>query len=353
MFFGNMGSDKVKKPTFHNTVIGKIKCKHKKDEKAEKKLLDYLLDYLPEFFFLHNFGTRQSKGYGSFTVETIEGVKNISKNVSSFFNYEYSVSNSNNSKNKKQAGSLQMALLKALPVSNENNFDKSINALEKTDWFYNSLRSGINLKNKKGQTTYYFKSALFMYVNNVLKKQWEKKTIKAEYFSEILEKQNNKHKKTDILNNAKKQDKDFKLKNYKDLLGLSSMEEWKFPYKTKIQKIDISDVVDRFKSPILFKPIIKDDGTISVFFDIFLNDEIKSYYGTKFKVITEDKDDLILPMPNEFNYSKFLNYTFEKIVPQKHAKLPKVYGDKPDRYAQKIHKSLEKIYNQLKKQTTK
>ncbi|KGN84804.1 hypothetical protein HQ41_03985 [Porphyromonas sp. COT-290 OH860] len=49
-----------------NKIEGKIYTKH-------SVLLEELRKYLPEFFVLHNFGARQTKGFGSFTIGAIDG----------------------------------------------------------------------------------------------------------------------------------------------------------------------------------------------------------------------------------------------------------------------------------------
>ncbi|MFK2207930.1 hypothetical protein ACIXJQ_15385 [Bacteroides fragilis] len=40
-------------------------------------LINKIQTYLPAFFICHNFGTRNNKGFGSFTVEYINNQKNI------------------------------------------------------------------------------------------------------------------------------------------------------------------------------------------------------------------------------------------------------------------------------------
>lgn len=49
-----------------NKIEGKIYTKH-------SVLLEEIRKYLPEFFVLHNFGARQTKGFGSFTIGAIDG----------------------------------------------------------------------------------------------------------------------------------------------------------------------------------------------------------------------------------------------------------------------------------------
>ncbi len=106
MYFGNMGDGKDKHFAVSDGINGKIKSKH-------KGLLHKIESVLSEFFFLHNFGTRQSKGYGSFTVESIDGEK---------VEFEYS---------SKYSFSLDA-----------DNWQK---AMAQLDFFYKSLRSGINI----------------------------------------------------------------------------------------------------------------------------------------------------------------------------------------------------------------
>lgn len=72
MFFGNMGIDE-NDPAFKKTVFysGDIKvtvlC-------FIEELYKLIKDNIQEFFLVHNFGTRQSKGFGGFTVSKINDV---------------------------------------------------------------------------------------------------------------------------------------------------------------------------------------------------------------------------------------------------------------------------------------
>ncbi|MCD7768508.1 MAG: hypothetical protein LUH36_00085, partial [Oscillospiraceae bacterium] len=66
MYFGNMGEGKDKNGVFSRDGLRlKITCMVS-DQAAREALLDFIEENLELFFLTHNFGTRQTKGYGGF-----------------------------------------------------------------------------------------------------------------------------------------------------------------------------------------------------------------------------------------------------------------------------------------------
>ena len=162
MYFGNMGDDDNKDKHFRKAdfVEGIILTQW-------SELEVFVKNNISKFFFIHNFGTRQSKGYGSFTVEKINN-----KTIDSKFKADY-----------------------CFRIKTDDWQD----ALFKTGLFYQSLRSGINigspiyssvkgshgsaLKHQEMDTKFYMKPIVFLYAKDVDKQQWDKKTIKQTYFN--------------------------------------------------------------------------------------------------------------------------------------------------------------------------
>lgn len=248
MYFGNMGDGEDKHLVFADGVEGKIKCKN-------EDLLEKLESKLPEFFFLHNFGTRQSKGYGSFTVDD-------SVFTPSLFKYSFTI----------------------------NSIRGFEDVMSNIGWFYQSLRSGFNL-NIRGNEIY-LKPAIFHYLSskNIT---WDKKSIKEAYENNNTPKNRN---------------------NYKDLLGLSTSEKWGKDFT--LTKEDVKKEVTRYKSPIFFKPII-DGSTATVYFDYFEPKYLQSFIGTEFKIKANGRGNLKMYIPNNFDFEDFLKFSCQLNMKEK------------------------------------
>ncbi len=347
MFFGNMGSDNIKNPTLHNTIIGKIKCKHKKDEKADKKeLLDYLLDFLPEFFFLHNFGTRQSKGYGSFTVEKIEN-----KRVKFEYSSKYSF------------------------FLNADNWQK---AMAQLDFFYKSLRSGINIGKAQSfdvepdaqitidaieleqmDTYFYMKPVIFLYAKQKYEAQWDKKSIKQTFFNKKYTYYYNRKKDGFIQTlGLKEQINSFEdapdiltfnssipYFDFRDLFGLSTSESWR-SYGATITK-SIKDI-DRYKSPITFKVLEQKKGyNIYVILEPIDSQYLKSDIIVKSKIgRNENTKELPLKMPIDFNLNTFFDFISTEFSLDDSIK--EHYKNYEDPYLGNLYEILNNIYEQLR-----
>lgn len=120
-------------------------------------LINKIQTYLPAFFICHNFGTRNNKGFGSFTVECINNQKyicNVEDTLKENFSFVY----------KKQ-----------IALSHQSTLDiiyNQIFSIIKKD--YQILKSGYNFRNE------YIKSILFCYfVSKYPNYRWEKKKNEA------------------------------------------------------------------------------------------------------------------------------------------------------------------------------
>lgn len=190
-----------------------------------KKVVDNLIS---NFFMLHNFGARQSKGFGSFIMSQRDG-----KEVEDYFDtgcacYGYSF---------------------YIPAKTPQE------ALRKINYFYRSLRSGFNEYRGKNEI-FYAKSGMHFYVTKH-NFEWDKRSIKRMLFD----------RDKDLEEKMKKE----RLFAFRDLLGLSSNERWQ-SYMTTITKEcrnKNGEKFDRIKSPIQFKPICYSKYDYIVFFDLF------------------------------------------------------------------------------------
>ena len=327
MYFGNIKAIKPKRLVTAKSVQIIILVKN-------EVLKDCIEESIVRFFQLHNFGTRQSKGYGSFTIK-VDGKKKI-RDV---YKYSFDVSGS--------------------------DYKEVMNRI---NYFYKSLRSGINEyrgKGEKKRSILYFKSALHYYVTTVLEEQWDKKSIKEYFFPQQLEEEKTKHKVEDISSKEKN--------DFRDLLGFSTDEAWGKEYqikKTCKKETDKGEEeFSRLKSPIQFKPIRFDKG-FTVFFDVFpeysgwnnfLGREIcveafqvkkeditgkeKDTTGKK-TLIPIKKEPLTLKVPTDIDLKDVLRYIFLNMDPeQRKLKATKesedIFNDIKATY-NKLHNELER-----------
>lgn len=339
MFLSNMGGkedkDELKNFSFHKKVslifiINNIKLK----DEIKKLIADFLM--------ITNFGNRQTKGFGSFYIHPSDLLfkEPISRY---FFNLEYDVEMSDN---------------------------KIFNRLfSNIDLFYRALRSGINQKRRlkepksdflerlKNVNRYhqggdgndyeeilYFKSLLFLYAKNVAHSQWEKKTIKTNFYplSKIVTRSG------DILNFPYRLDEqllDRSKNNYdnesplfydntskfifKDLLGLSTEESWLSYNRDVIKKgqarlksnkefelvPEKEQSINRYTSPLLIKPIEgntkgkKKNFTILLFNKESINPE-KKLQGSHFMISNKKGVPFPLQVYPDFSLASFLNFIF-------------------------------------------
>lgn len=243
--------------------------------KTSEGLYDIVYKYFSEFINTHNFGTRSSKGYGSFTVENTSVV-----------------------------GSYGQSSVIGIDLDGKNWRD----VLSSIDLFYKTIRSGINFTYTKSDKVkkcgYYFKSMLYSYVETKYSgKHWDKKVIKNHFL---------KQKSHDIVDDAKI--------DVRDYLGLSTSELWK-KYNMSIKKS--IDGISRFPSPITFKPVKKGKGWQVYMILSEIPNELKGREViVKGKKAIKDKDarELIdniesyslkgMKMASDFSIEDYFNFLF-------------------------------------------
>jgi len=362
MYFGNMGKETPKKH-FKFIEFTNIRVRV---FSFNDSLLHEIKNHLCEFFFYNNFGARSGKGYGSFEVIKIDDI-DCNRSI---FSHKFSF--------KIETDDWQEAL-----------FQVSL--------FYKSLRSGINMVKKPVETDYeepsvkwasmryistsefYFKPLIFLYAKSE-GEQWDKKTIKQVYFNNdyssrypsknesedfgdgkietlALKQQLIKHPDSDVLHRKLRES----FFDFKDVFGLSTEEKWS-SYSTTIKKIHAkenskpnyfseekgSEVIERFGSSIIFKPLKTDENEFTMYVDY--KEIPDKYRGQKF-IICKSGDEknakLCLKIPPDFSFSKFFEFVFNKEkfnidihVHEDH----KAYKDRNNVYYFEV---LNKIYRQL------
>ena len=306
-FFGNIGNDKEKEK---NDRFRFVYCKKPFEIEFfsyNKKLLEFIKNNFAEFLFQTNFGTRQSKGFGSFYIDgedlsLTENYKNI--HYASFFDVEL---NKNYDKN------------------NGIYYDNWKKIFDNIDLLYKTFRSGIN-------HNIYFKSLMYHYAAHK-NYSWGKKLIKKE-FKELSSQSNNKKNVSCITDKDESNTKDIlKYKLYRDMLGLSVEQTWnnyKVLKENSVKKED--EKIERFMSPIMFKPILLNDENKNINkcrVYIILNNINEKIFEQKFSISSaklsknstiqiktksgKDKIDICTPSPEDFNLNDFFDFCLKFI----------------------------------------
>lgn len=355
-FFGNMGDSEPKKLVYYPEGIFMTIFSLNKD------LKNTIIEYINQFFAFHNFGTRQSKGFGSFYIDE---------------NDLYYKSMSEISKNK------NIHLLSFFAVHEPMiNYRR---VFEYIDIFYKSIRSGINdckklcfkktdcryqeyinkiniCSNRDRQRCEYMQSGSIFYCKSLLFKyldskriQWDKKTIKEVLYKQI--------EADDVMRK--------KYYLYRDLLGLAS--DVKYGCNT-LNKKDINnkeEAVQRFKSPIFIKPILGCDGYIVYVGYIDLRTE-QNILKKKFQItISQGKTvnaSFEIQTPERFDLGDYFDYllrtettgiskfeinevTSNKVIRFKNTRLSDAKNELSPKFEANypIYKKLEHIYKELRK----
>jgi hypothetical protein len=262
LFFGSMkNSENVKEFVYADVEIKFFSYK--------KESIELIKKYFDEFITSYNFGTRKSKGFGSFTTNNIVLPKG--KKVYSF----------------------------EASLKDDDEWIKYLG------YFYKFLRQGINeyrRKNNKFYNIFYAKPLIFEYA---CKKGivWEKKAIKERL----------------NLNNSKAISCKGERKIVRDLLGLSTNQSW---MSYRISVVKEHNQIERYPSPLFFKPI-KDKNKMKIYFwnrsdeigsinNQTFNIKIQGRISDRFRLSTADidiDDFLEFVYENKNNYKKFIKHS--------------------------------------------
>jgi len=264
LFFGNMGGGQQKKLIFYKEAIEMHLFS------LNDALIGCIKRHLFEFFATHSFGTRQDKGFGFFFPVEIDGIKKedfdqaFGAHYQFEFNWESYDDKFQNSRN-------------GPPYSSwEHKFVEMFMAIH---YFHKLIRSGINERGR------YYKSLMYHYAR---KKglQWDKPTIRhhfqfytktyqsicgqlTPFHEDVFHKKNGEvKKKTYYSREGMKQEYRTNKKSnllFRDALGLASEQQW-MAYKDVISVKAEDEDFARFKSPILYRPVIlEEEGKCRVY----------------------------------------------------------------------------------------
>ncbi len=268
IYFGNMGPNAprnmrlVKFEGIKLEIIVPNEVAEKKtDENASDKTLgDIISENLPQFFAGTSFGTRQDKGFGCFTVESIivDG-KEISTGKTEIPECA--------------------AYCFTVPKCEYPDLFQHIN------YFHKVIRSGVN------ERGCYVKSLMYKFVESEKKGVWDKPVIRSkfhfrnalyQYICKAIDYKNlngydqaklthkgNRHpvRQDMAVNEYKKRDRLSSEKNlWRDALGLATSQDWVF-YGSKVKTVLHGNAGEevRFKSPIDYRPIPSGNGGFEVY----------------------------------------------------------------------------------------
>lgn len=221
-----------------------------------EELVRYIATYTQLFFLVNNFGTRQTKGFGSFTVEVI-------------------------SVNDKETVSV---------LNNEDLLKEHCKCLLKRQikigfpTVFQTINSDYSLL-KRGQTRPYSNSILMTYAKEELGFRWEKRFIKREFEGQFCDENDyeyvlkSNHKKRPTYSSSEK------YRYVRAILGLS--EQFEFLLEGTKDKLVVkikSNDIERFASPLTFK-IINNEVYIIV------NEIPKELLDATFSFLVNFKED--------------------------------------------------------------
>lgn len=232
--------------------------------------------HLGGFFATHNFMTRKTKGFGSFTLLDEHGNSIAPRGVRSF----------------------------VVDQGGRDEIDRAKRLFEAIELFYKAIRSGINLKGSGRSDVLYFKSLLFQYAKTH-GHQWDKRKMRRDLFLYDRTFQQ-------VERNRREEDSTVNYNRgapylYRDALGLASETQWLSYGKAKVKK-EAKDI-GRYPSPLTFKPIEQPDGTFRVYLLTRQDDDETraKFFDTEFEVSTKGQSTK-MKTPPAFDIDHYLAY---------------------------------------------
>ncbi len=275
MFFGAMGDDYALNPKATSFTDSSIKVTFQSFNNELREAID---EHFAAFMARTNFGTRQNKGYGSFFLD--DGAS--SSALSRYPSISFKIPNNQGNAGRRQANRSQ---------ENKPDLKHVFNVI---NYYYQRLKSGINYckRNKKSgvlEKIDYQHSFLKLYLSKQnLGYEWEKRWLK-ENFLDLTPSTTPKKYARAMLGVVGKY-------TFKPVRGKTcAPDDANKIYPRYEKNISVSsENVQRFKSPITFKPIV--DG-----FDVriyIITDEIPSELLNETFVFEEGRNNHQLSTPD-------------------------------------------------------
>ena len=273
----------LEKGTIHITLL----CLNKD---IEKELFEFLSSIIQSFFITTNFGTRQSKGFGSFTVKEL-----INENQQMPLAKEELLLKKNflfvYKRNDTNFGNIQ-----------HNRIKRIFSTINDDYKLLKSGRRGIEYKRSK----------VMLYADEEGKK-WEKRQIKRK-FNAIPK---NPYRLKSEHNNQPHYNEEEEYLYYRALLGLAEQFEFLLnnpPAKNSKMIVKVSpnsSEIQRYQSPLLFKVI---DNNIYLVGNEVCAEMLGKTFTFQMSVQKDTKhikDDFSIKTPSTFNLKDFISFAME------------------------------------------
>ena len=263
----------------------------------EPKVLELIKRAIESFFICHNFGTRQTKGFGSFTVAAPKSNRSVKEMLKPFFQYRYMVTES------------------------FNNANYMHRLHEQFDWIQDDsrlIKSGRPAKVPGG----YRKSQAFLYgINPKQNYRWDKRYIKRGINSNKLRVNgqvanlkvdgNNSAIYDAEGNNSWNDPPNVEYKYIRALLGAAEQYEFQTDkgFKNKYKVTVSGGDIERFPSPLLWK-IIGD--SIYLVANPIPTEMLGKAFDFRVNLGRDSTDLKSLSTPENFDLGDFLKFVFEE-----------------------------------------
>jgi hypothetical protein len=292
-------------------------------------------EHFAYFLATTNFGTRQSKGFGSFYLDSsdehfipIDELFNTKEHKREYWSFSV-ITNEN---------------IKSKVNDYYPDYGEAYSLFSEIELLYKTLRSGLNLLDRDGETRFYFKSLLHKYMTSIdAYDTWDKAVLKAAFIDGI-----------------RPNDEDRVLS--RDMLGLSTIHEYRnigsvrnFTARHPSRKTDDQsrypeNDVKRFKSPILFKPVKVSGNTnkyqVFILYDTSNYRHIQGEEVLFLQVRNRIEDTVTIRLPDEFDLRSFLLDAFSVDLKQ-HVENHQKRNSRYDYLEQGEYEQLERIFGSL------
>lgn len=267
-------------------------------------IIEIIKKCIHSFFACNNFGTRQSKGFGSFYPS--QPIENFEQAIKKYYDTCFRYTDKNNNRNREN-------------VLNINDL------LSKINQDYRHIKSGISASMRGG----YKKAQTFLYglVNHPTPYRWDKRAIKIHINNNKI---NNLSLKTTKSNSAiydtagknywsKQSDEQYKY--IRAMLGLAEIYEFQTQnlatnhsagpkYVATVKGIGKSQDIQRFRSPILWKIFENNIYVVATDIPECMLDASFSI-GVKLGK-SKIEENLVLKTPSKFSIHDFLDFCFQR-----------------------------------------
>ena len=315
MLLSNMGGEENKSDLTNLVLYNHVELKF---TISHPDLYNLIRTELPRFFAITNFGQRETKGFGSFTVYRFDMEQPILWDAAKYYDK-----------------GCPMMLFK---ISQGTDLNKQKQIFDVCDFYWKCLKAGINYTRGNSLSKFYIKSFLYHYLNSKLKRTWEKRSIKRRFGLGKSRAPITPNPNTPIFARA--------------ILGCPDKYVYSGVQEVKVEHLISNNAneqqkIARIPSPVYLKPICIGD---CVYVYILFNSDIT----TKLRGLTEKKfqmthNHLTLDMNievflDETNYKEFISEYHEYLSSNSDVLAALYCNDSISDYVDCSSNSLDEVY---------